>query len=110
MHGHGVVVTRLVHICDFMPFIFRDVIDLALLARLVRVLATNRIDVVLGLEVELAVQVNNLVATARVMHGCPRLDFVLVLIDDEALPAEYAADLVFLLFSAKEEDLILCLH
>ena len=53
---------------------------------------------------------HELVAAARMVHRGPRHHLVLVLIDDKALLAEDASDLILLLFSADEEDLILGLN
>ena len=110
MHSHCVVMSRLGQIGDFMPLIFRDVVDFTLLTCRIRVLATDRIDIVLRFEVKFAVQVNELMTASGMVHRCSNLDLILVFIDNEALFAEDATDLIFFLLTSDKEDLILSLH
>mmetsp|Transcript_38873 Transcript_38873/g.37212 ORF Transcript_38873/g.37212 Transcript_38873/m.37212 type:complete len:274 (-) Transcript_38873:199-1020(-) len=92
-----------------MPLVLGDIIHLTLFAAVVGLFGANGVDVVLGLEVEFPVEVGELVATAGVLHVGLLVDFVGVFIHHESLCRADAPDIIFFLFSANNEDLVLCL-
>jgi len=92
------------------PLVLSDVVDFTLAACIVGVLRANRIDVVLGLKIVAAVEVRQLVAALAVLHGSAALNLIRLLVENETVVGDDGANLVFLEFSADEEDLVLRLN
>ena len=102
--------SRMVQVSDLDPSVLRDIVSLALLGGFIRVLRSNGVDVVLCLEIEFAMEMSKLMARSRVLHCCPRHNFISMLIDDKGFSAINALNLILSLFSSYNKDLVLSLN
>ena len=105
-----VVVAGLVQVANLNPPVLGYVIGLALLGGVVGVFGPNGINVVLGLIFKFAMQMSQLVARARVLHGRARYHLVGVLIDHVGLRRVDTLNLILPLFSTDNKYLILRLN
>lgn len=79
------VMAGVIQVADLHPAVLRHIVRLTFLGGLIWVLRTDSIDVILGLIVELAVQVRQLMAGAGILHRRPLVDFIGLLINDEGI-------------------------
>ena len=84
-----------VQLSDLIPLVFSDVVDLSLARNFVRVLAANRVDVILGLVFLSSVEVSELVTALSILHRGSLLHFVGLLIQDKRVVCKNSPYLIF---------------
>ena len=108
--ANRMVMSALIQLANLSPFVFRNVVNFTLLGSLIWVFGTNSEHKVFGLVFKPLVKVGQLVAWSAVLHAGSALDFVSLLINQEALIWHNSANLILLLLTTNKEYLILCLN
>ncbi len=101
--------TSVVKVSNFDPSILGNIIGFTFLGGFIGVLRTNSIYIVLGLVLELAVQVSQLMTWARILHGCTGNYFVSLLINHVGLSRVNTLDFILTFLSTDNKDLVLSL-
>ena len=109
-HCHSMVVPWLFKIADFCPFVLGNIIHFTFFGRLIRILASNRINKIFSLKLKLSMQMRQLMAAACAVHKRTLLNFVGLLVDDITFIRKYRSDIVFLLLPSDEKYLVLSLN
>lgn len=100
----------LLELANLEPLVLRNIVDLSLAARIVRVLGANSINVIFGLEVVAAVEMRQLMPTLAVLHGCTSFNLVCLFVQNKAIICNYGTDFILFQFTADQEDFVLSLN
>lgn len=95
---------------NFGPLVLCDVVHLAFTGRVVWILASNCIDIVLGLKVVPSVEMRKLVSALAVFHRGLAFNLIRLLVQNETVVSYHCSDFVLFKFATDHEDFVLCLN
>lgn len=78
------IMSRLLQVTNIGPFVFGDIIHLTSFTRLIRILATNCINEILGFKFKFSVKMSQLMSTPWMIHEGSLLNSIGLLVDNIA--------------------------
>ena len=104
------VMSGLLQITDVGPLVLGNIINFTSFTSFIRILATNGINEIFGLELKLPVEMSQLMTTPRMVHKGFLFYFVGLFVYDVAFIGKDRSNIILFLLPSNEENLILRLN